>query len=227
MTANLAQAYAENGYIVVRNLFNEQEVGKYKEEARKVIDEKQNLGKVGNEGVYVGMAIASPVFKEAAGHPALAEALKAIIGNDVVFLSDKIVYKDAAKDFGSPWHQDHAYWFGSNKVSVWVPLDDATPENGCLRIVPGSHLLGTAHHGGDSSDGLGFINRLNAEEIEAMNVVDMPVSRGDVIIFHDLLYHASYPNTSGRDRWALISTYKDGTKEDPAYSWAGAAFKLS
>jgi len=60
-----------------------------------------------------------------------------------------------------------------------------------------------------------------------MNVVDMPVSRGDVIIFHDLLYHASYPNTSGRDRWALISTYKDGTKEDPAYSWAGAAFKLS
>lgn len=51
--------------------------------------------------------------------------------------------------------------------------------------------------------------------------------RKGMLLFHDLLYHASYPNTSGEDRWALISTYKDGTKEDPEYKWASSAFTVT
>lgn len=224
MTASISlkEQYERDGFTIIRSLFSEEEVREYKETARAVL---KQYG-VGKEGVYVGMAVASPVFKTAAAHPVLVETLKQIIGDKVVFLSDKLVFKDASTDFGSPWHQDYPYWKGSHKVSVWIAMDDATPDNGCLRIVPGSHLFGSANHGGDASDGLGFKNRLGDQEIEGQQIIDLDAVRGDAIIFHDLLYHASYPNSTGKDRWALISTYKDGTQEDPEYSWAKAAFQV-
>jgi len=222
MYANVKKEYTQAGYTVLRQLFTKEEVAAYKEEAGKVLEQHG----VGKEGVYLGMAVASDVFKKAAAHPPLVHALKEIIGDDVVFLSDKLVFKNASTDFGSPWHQDYPYWKGSHKVSVWIALDDATPENGCLRIVPGSHLKGASEHGGDASDGLGFKNRLEDKDLKGEPIVDLPASRGDAIIFHDLLYHASYPNTSGQDRWALISTYKDGTQPDPEYSWSKAAFRV-
>lgn len=224
MTASISlkEQYERDGFTIIRSLFSEEEVRVYKETARAVL---KQYG-VGKEGVYVGMAVASPVFKTAAAHPVLVETLKQIIGDKVVFLSDKLVFKDASTDFGSPWHQDYPYWKGSHKVSVWIAMDDATPDNGCLRIVPGSHLFGSANHGGDASDGLGFKNRLGDQEIEGQQIIDLDAARGDAIIFHDLLYHASYPNSTGKDRWALISTYKDGNQEDPEYSWAKAAFQV-
>lgn len=223
MTLKLKDSFDRDGYVVLKNLFSDQEILELKKEAIKVLKEKE----VGKEGVYVGMAAASPVFATAAVKQELVGALKEVIGDKIVFLSDKIVFKDASTDFGSPWHQDYPYWEGSHKFSVWIALDDAIPENGCLRIVPGSHLLGDIRHNGDASDGLGFGNRLRDEDIDPSQILDLPASKGDAIIFHDLLFHASYSNKSGKDRWALISTYKDGTQEDPTYSWATAAFVVS
>ncbi|CAG7614427.1 phytanoyl-CoA dioxygenase family protein [Paenibacillus allorhizosphaerae] len=222
MTTHAKLEYERTGYTVLKQTFSEEQVKLYKEEAQKVLEQYG----VGKEGVYLGMSVASAVFKEAAAHPVLVNALKEIIGDDVVFLSDKLVFKNASTDFGSPWHQDYPYWKGSHKVSVWIALDDATPDNGCLRVVPGSHLKGAARHGGDASDGLGFKNRLEEQDLDGQPIVDLLASRGDAIIFHDLLYHASYPNISGQDRWALISTYKDGTQEDPEYPWAKAVFRV-
>lgn len=223
MNASLKEQFDRNGYVVLNQLFSLEEVRILKEEAGRVLEKRE----VGKEGVYVGLAIASPMFKKFAAHSELAAALKAVIGNHVIFLSDKLVFKNATTGFGSPWHQDYPYWEGSHKYSVWIALDDAAPDNGCLKVVPGSHLLGSIRHGGDASDGMGFINRLRQQDVEQANIVDLPASRGDAIIFHDLLFHSSYPNTSGKDRWALISTYKDGTQEDLEYEWAKAAFTVS
>ena len=66
--------------------------------------------------------------------------LNRIIGPNVEFLSVKSVYKNKFTRFGSPWHQDWYYWKGANKISVWIALDDATPENGCLKMIAGSHF---------------------------------------------------------------------------------------
>jgi phytanoyl-CoA hydroxylase len=219
--------FDERGFIVLEGLFSHQEVAELKAEKEKVLEAvKQQKGEDSvKHGVYVGMTIASPMFKRAAAKPTLVAALKEVIGEQVVFLSDKVVFKDSKVDYGSPWHQDYPYWKGSHKYSVWIALDDAFQENGCLRVVPGSHKLGAVQHGGET-DGNGFDNRLTADSIDPAQVVDLPAERGTAIIFHDLLFHSSYPNKSGADRVALISTYKDGTQEDPDYPWAKAAFAL-
>ncbi|RED64411.1 phytanoyl-CoA dioxygenase family protein [Cohnella phaseoli] len=221
MTAAFKEEFENQGYVILKGLYTTEEAHRLKEEAAAILARHD----VHQSGVFLGLTAESPLFKEAARTPRLAQALKEIVGDSVVFLSDKLVFKNASTDFGSPWHQDYSYWRGSHKLSVWIALDDANPANGCLRIVPGSHLS-TASHDGQVTDDLGFVHRLDEKDIDPSQIVDLPASKGDAIVFHDLLLHASYPNTSGADRWALISTYKDGTQPDPDYSWAKAAFAL-
>ncbi len=221
MTATFKEEFENQGYVILKGLYTTEETRRLKEEAAAILARHD----VHQSGVFLGLTAESPLFKEAARTPRLAQALKEIVGDSVVFLSDKLVFKNASTDFGSPWHQDYSYWHGSHKLSVWIALDDADPANGCLRIVPGSHLS-TVSHDGQATDDLGFVHRLDEKDIDPALIVDLPTSTGDAIVFHDLLLHASYPNTSGADRWALISTYKDGTQPDPDYSWAKAAFAL-
>lgn len=227
MFAQWKTDYQEQGYFIMEGLFSEEEVVALKAEMERVLDQVRRDGENDSikHGVYVGMAAANSMFRKAAAKPELVVALKSILGEHVVFLSDKVVFKDASVDFGSPWHQDYLYWRGSNKVSVWIALDDAIPENGCLRVVPQSHKQGIVEHGG-KTDGNGFNSRLTADFIDPAKVVDVPAKRGTAIVFHDLLFHSSYPNKTGNDRAALISTYKDGTQPDPEYAWAKAAFTL-
>ncbi len=224
MNQPYAEEFAQHGFTIIKNLFSLEEVSRLKQDAGTIISGQEDVGKT---GVFLGLTARSESFKQAAAHPVLVNALQDIIGSHVVFMNDKLVFKNASTEFGSPWHQDYPYWEGSHKYSVWIALDDASKENGCLRIVPGSHLFGAVSHGAESSDGHGFNNRLHQEDIDEHMVIDLPAKQGDAIIFHDLLYHASYPNISGADRWALISTYKDGTQEDPEYAWASAAFTVT
>lgn len=224
MLASYKEYFVKNGFVLIKHLFTPEEAEELKREAAAVMAKN---GVANQVGVFLGFASESSLFKEAARKPALTNVLKEIIGDYVIFLNDKIVFKNASTDFGSPWHQDYPYWNGSHKYSVWIALDDATRENGCLRVIPGSHLTGVINHDGKAADDKGFESRLNETDVDKTKIVDLQVSRGDAIVFHDLLIHASYPNTSGTDRWALISTYKDGTKEDPVYPWAKAAFTVS
>lgn len=238
MQKSIKEQYLKNGYFVLEDLFTKAEVQDFKNEIQNILEKvrgKEHLGAnetIGDNdftkhGVFVGLAANSEIFRLAAARPRLVEALQQIIGKHIIFLSDKVALKNADTDFGSPWHQDWPYWKGSHKVSVWIALDNATEENGCLKIIPGSHRQGTVNHAGKSDDGKGFANRVRIEDIDENLAVSLPVEAGGAVIFHDLLLHASHSNDSGKDRWALISTYKDGNAEDPEYDWATAAFTVS
>jgi phytanoyl-CoA hydroxylase len=122
-----------DGFTIRRGLFTEQEVTGFKQEICRLLETHEAHG-----GVFVGLAANSLVFRELAGDTRLLDELETILGPNIEFLSDKVVLKSAATDYGSPWHQDWPYWKGIHKVSVWIALDPATPENGCLKLLPGS-----------------------------------------------------------------------------------------
>lgn len=234
---DIRQRYEQDGYVVLEGVFSPGEAADLKVEIRRLLGlsggpPSESIGPHALEGfhqhgVFVGLSANSAVFQEAARRDAIVAALVEILSDHVIFLSDKVVAKDAAMDFGSPWHQDWPYWRGSHKVSAWIALDPATKENGCLRVVSGSHRRGELAHAGAVDDGRGFDNRLAPDQLDESEAVALEVGAGDAVLFHDLLFHASYPNASGQDRWALISTYKDGHHEDPDYPWASAAFTVA
>jgi phytanoyl-CoA hydroxylase len=147
----------------------------------------------------------------------LAKAIKEVVG-PAELLSCKPVIKTGVIKHPSPWHQDHVYWGGSHKVSAWIALDDAAVPNGCLKIVPNTHREAKEHETFDAPDGFDW--RINeATGIDSSKVVDVPLQAGSVLLFHDWLFHASHPNSSGADRYCLIPTFRCTTEPDSATVW--------
>ena len=217
---DLAALYQRDGYVTLERLFSPKETASWKEEIRRVMPAD---GPQTDHGVYVGLSVLSDRIRRVNADPRMVSVLNAIIGPDVEFLSDKLVFKSSNMDFGSPWHQDWHYWHGSHKTSVWIALDDATPENGCLKVLPGSHRAAINHQGA-AVGGQGFVHRLKPGEVDESLAVAIAAPGGTAVFFHDLTLHSSFPNTSGKDRWAMISTYRNAAEPDLEHAWSRAAF---
>lgn len=104
----------------------------------------------------------------------------------------------------APWHQDAQVHLEeadpSFILTVWLPLGEATPENGCLQVIPRVHHSGVVYW----SEGFG----LDPRQIPGAEVVTLPMRKGDVLLMHKLTPHCSTPNQSGRIRWSLDLRYQ-------------------
>lgn len=116
------------------------------------------------------------------------------------------IFKPAGHGAATPWHQDEAYWEPDQQyvtVSVWMPLQEATLENGCLWFMPGSHYWELLPHrpiGGNA--------RVHGLElVDLAPIVDpvaCPLPAGGITIHHNRTLHYAGANTSDVPRRALI-----------------------
>lgn len=137
-------------------------------------------------------------------NPKVIGILKSLLGRDISLFRTTAMLKPQYIGSEKPYHQDSAYWpiTPMNLVSCWIALEDATSDNGCLKLIPGSHHNGLASW---SSEG---INRVMENSIN--NISDeltVEVKAGSCIVFHSLLAHCSGPNRSSSTRYALINSY--------------------
>ncbi|WP_426569482.1 phytanoyl-CoA dioxygenase family protein [Streptomyces canus] len=134
-----------------------------------------------------------------------------------------------------PWHQDMAFappGFGTEEhgiVTIWVALEPATPRNGCLEFIPGSHLLGLFPHTGDRErlPGEPPLERAVEPHVadedlpRAVAPVAMPLEAGSAVMFDGMVLHRSAPNTTAAEpRTAVSFVYKvplpSWTRREPA-----------
>jgi hypothetical protein len=108
------------------------------------------------------------------------------------------------------WHQDVTYWGLEPPVAItaWYAVDDSDAENGCMRVIPGTHH-GIREHG--TSERAGNLLSINQEvpvtDAEEASAVDLPLSAGEVSLHHGMLIHGSNPNRSSRRRCGLTIRY--------------------
>ena len=217
--AQVAQ-YQRDGYVVVPDLIAPDTAIEWKAKLQQRLADEGLLGNIPS-GVRVWMSDNTDAYSAAQlQSPSVLQILQQLIGPNVEFLSFKAVFKNAKTAFNSPWHQDWAYWGGSPKLSIWIALDEATPENGCLQLVPGSHH--SALEMKEVEDGKGFVRRISEDQVAGMPIATAPVPRGAGIFFHDLTLHASCPNINGQDRWSVIPTYRDAAQQDSSTVWPTA-----
>jgi non-haem Fe2+, alpha-ketoglutarate-dependent halogenase len=142
-----------------------------------------------------------------ATEPAVLNAVEEILGSDLLIAGTLIFCKYPRDPAFVAWHQDTFY---SNlhltpSVSAWIALLDSTPENGCMRVVPGSHLLGTLPHQETcSSDNLlkrGEEIQVEVDETDAMDVV---LKAGEMSLHHHSIIHGSQSNRSDTKRIGFI-----------------------
>ncbi len=119
-----------------------------------------------------------------------------------------------------PWHQDKSYWPGANAnpvITVWIPLVDATTENGCLHIWPRTHRTPVLSYHTEEVTGTGY-TELDERHLQRhrkrTEPVALPVTRGTAILFNDRCIHSSTPNQSDRVRWSVDLRYQP-VDQDP------------
>jgi hypothetical protein len=139
------------------------------------------------------------------------EPCKDLVGEeDVRLFTEKLNLKRAHKGGPIILHQDFPYWTGVTKAAARVAtamlfLDDATVENGCLEVVPGSHREGLPCR--RALEGLGGME-IDPAKYDHARLLPVPVEAGTVIFFGPFLVHRSLPNRTGADRRALLFSYQ-------------------
>ena len=146
-------------------------------------------------------------------HPDILDMVEQLIGPDIVMWGSQIFSKPAGDGMAIPWHQDGQYWpmRPLSTVTVWVAVDPATTENGCLRVIPGTHKSGLMPHVSDNSQGLALNQGLGEGAIDEKNAVDITLEAGQISLHHVMLVHGSNANRSARRRCGYAIRYMPAT----------------
>ena len=134
-------------------------------------------------------------------HHLLAGLARDLVGPDVRLYWDQSVYKQPNSAEPVLWHQDNGYTYvePQSYLTCWIAITDATPDNGCIAVMPGAHRSGTLEH---RSTPIG-------EECwgDWSTAVEVPVRAGGIVVFSSLTPHATNENTTDAVRKAYIVQY--------------------
>ena len=146
----------------------------------------------------------APELRETVAHANARRIAAQLLGDEVGSAGMHAIRKPARDGAATPWHQDEAYWdpaYEHRGLSIWIPLQPATLENGCMQFVPGSHHLGVQPHQLINPDSHGL-------ELQSLELVEeavaCPLPPGGATIHFSRTLHYAGPNTSTEPRRALI-----------------------
>jgi phytanoyl-CoA hydroxylase len=152
----------------------------------------------------------SPEIFEQMRHPRIVQALHAVLGPNIKSMQSMLFIKAEGKP-GQAWHQDEFFIPTRDRslTAAWTALDDATVENGCLWVLPGSHAPGIIYpsreHDDPDYDCTAVSYDFPYDEEEA---VPLEVPAGSTVLFNGYLLHKSFPHRGhGGYRRALVTHY--------------------
>ena len=140
--------------------------------------------------------------------PAILERMAELLGPDLVLWAMFAWYKEPRTGKRIPWHQDASYWPIEPKknVTAWLALDQCDRDNGCLRIIPGSHRAAIGHVA-LSDPGSWFGQGADPAAVDESRAIDLVLQPGEFVLFNEGTLHGSQANRSGRARYACSLRY--------------------
>jgi ectoine hydroxylase-related dioxygenase (phytanoyl-CoA dioxygenase family) len=143
-------------------------------------------------------------------HPRVLDAVEDVIGPDILVYGSGLFWKPPRDPAYVSWHQDGYNSKLSDKfVSAWLALTDSSPDNGCMRVVRGSHHEGIVSHERTSvsPDNIGTGGLEIARHVEESEATDVTLAPGEMSLHHVAIVHGSNPNTSDRPRIGYAVRY--------------------
>jgi phytanoyl-CoA hydroxylase len=213
--------FQRNGFVLGGKVLSDGEVDVLRGEVERVIRDRDRddvpqpvlIRNMGSEDAPVWQIInicdASEPFMRLVHNSEIAGTIADLMGAASLRLwHDQIQFKPAAKGGVNHWHQDAPYWpvlAPMRQITAWIALDDVDVDNGCMSMVPGSHLWGNEIKFLESLPDIASMpSEHGGHKVE---VATCPVSKGYVHFHHALTWHGSSANHSGRPRRAIALHY--------------------
>ncbi len=153
-------------------------------------------------------------------HPTIVDAMSKLLGSDdVVLWAMHFWYKEPGNGKFIPWHQDANYWPMDPAINAtaWVALGETFVDNGCLRLIPGSHTK-VYEHTEQSSDSA-FAQGISG--VDESNAIDVEMQPGQAVFFNEHMLHGSKPNISSTARVACSIRYTTPEVTFAMEEWGG------
>jgi ectoine hydroxylase-related dioxygenase (phytanoyl-CoA dioxygenase family) len=204
------QRYAAQGYLPGRPLLDSQETAFFRAGCERccgpVVQEAGRRQASNRVKPYLLFPWAARLVR----HPRILGCVARLIGPDIMVFHTTVWLKEPRSETFVPWHQDATY-FGLQPfehVTAWVALTDSTPQNGCVQILPGSHMAGQRPHF-DQPDPKAMLSRGQtlADPINEAAAVDLALAAGEVSFHHTLSFHRSGINRSAERRIGIGISY--------------------
>lgn len=201
----LLRRYDADGYAIFRDVIDGDLVAEASDHVAWL--HRHNPGLSGEELGHTLLAD-DPFWLRLVSDDRLLDIAELFIGGDIALFASHYISKPPFSGKAVLWHQDGAYWNldPMRVVTLWLAIDESTPANGCLRVIPGSHTaeLGELRERPDVANVLG--SEL-AQEIDESGAVDILLRPGDVEVHHPNIVHGSKANTSPLRRCGLTIRY--------------------
>ena len=152
----------------------------------------------------------SRAFLDLARDPEIVELVSGVLGDDVILWGCHVFCKPAGEGYETPWHQDGHYWpiRPLANCTVWVALEPSRVDNGCLRVIPGSHRARALHeHLHEDRSDLALNQRLAAGTFDEESAVDIELEPGEMSLHDVYMIHGARANTSDRRRTGVALRY--------------------
>lgn len=147
--------------------------------------------------------------RDLALHPRVLDAVEDVIGHDILLHSSTVFWKRPRDAGYVSWHQD-GYYSGLSELqytSAWLAITDSSPDNGCMRVVRGSHRQGIVPHNSSSTSSDNFVTLEIARQVDEGQATDVNLAPGEMSLHHVAIVHGSNANASDRPRIGYAVRY--------------------
>ena len=211
--------YKRDGYVIIRNFLQSEEVNKLYSIAtgdntlqKHAFDLNDQSGK--KTKLTLWYTPGNDAYGLLTKSKRMVESVDKLMDGEsaVCHFHSKLMQKEPKVGGAWEWHQDYGYWYKNEfllpdqMMSVMVAITDANKANGCLQVIKGSHKMGRIEHG-FAGEQVGASQHYVDLALKTMGLAYVEIQAGDALFFHSNLLHRSEANLSDKPRWSLISVY--------------------
>lgn len=200
------EKFDHNGYVIFQNVLDPALIAE-------ASDHVAWLGKkhpeLRPEQYHHHLMRTDPFWVRLVSDPRLIDIAEQFIGSNVALFASHYISKPAGDGQPVLWHQDGAYWplDPMEVVTLWLAVDDADAENGCMRVIPGTQTMDLKALQKNTKVESVLGSETPAEFFDESQAVDIALKAGDVSVHHPNIVHGSNANTSTRRRCGLTIRY--------------------
>jgi phytanoyl-CoA hydroxylase len=218
----LKEQYDRDGYAIYENVIDADLVREASDHVDWLLQKNPELRP---EQLHNNLMTDDPFWVRLVSDERLLDIAEQYIGPNIALFASHYISKPPGDGQPVLWHQDGSYWplEPMEVVTLWLAVDDSLPENGCMRVVPGTQDMQLHEMKRHTEEANVLSSRIDPELVEEDRAVDIVVPAGGVSVHHPNIVHGSNANTSDRRRCGLTIRYiPTTTRITPEGQWPSA-----